>query len=59
MTPRVIEQESREVVETLRGIGKEVEYLMFEDEGHDVIKYENRVRVYNTMTDFFKQWLRP
>ena len=29
--PRVIEQESRELVEELRSQGKEVEYLMFED----------------------------
>jgi dipeptidyl aminopeptidase/acylaminoacyl peptidase len=57
--PRVIEQESRELVEELRGMGKEVEYLMFEDEGHDVLKHENRVRCYNTITDFFKKHLRP
>ncbi|WP_420643967.1 prolyl oligopeptidase family serine peptidase [Candidatus Leptofilum sp.] len=55
--PRVIEQESRELVEHLQGIGKEVEYLMFPDEGHDVLKYENRVNVYTTMTDFFKKHL--
>jgi dipeptidyl aminopeptidase/acylaminoacyl peptidase len=55
--PRVIEQESRDVVEQLRAMGKEVAYLMFEDEGHDVLKYENRVRCYNAITDFFKQHL--
>jgi dipeptidyl aminopeptidase/acylaminoacyl peptidase len=55
--PRVIEQESREVVEGLREQGKAVEYLMFEDEGHDVLKYENKVRCYNAITDFFKQHL--
>jgi pimeloyl-ACP methyl ester carboxylesterase len=55
--PRVIEQESRELVEKLREIGKEVDYLMFPDEGHDVLKYENRVKVYTTMTDFFKKHL--
>ncbi|MCA9925607.1 MAG: S9 family peptidase [Anaerolineales bacterium] len=55
--PRVIEQESRELAEELREMGKEVEYLMFEDEGHDVIKHENRVRVYDTMTEFFKKHL--
>lgn len=55
--PRVIEQESRELVEELRGMGKEVDYLMFPDEGHDVLKYENRVKVYTTMTDFFKKHL--
>jgi dipeptidyl aminopeptidase/acylaminoacyl peptidase len=57
--PRVIEQESRELVEALQAMGKQVDYLMFEDEGHDVIKYENRVTVYNRMTDFFIQTLRP
>ena len=55
--PRVIEQESRELVEHLQEIGKEVDYLMFPDEGHDVLKYENRVKVYTTMTDFFVEHL--
>ncbi len=57
--PRVIEQESRDLVEYLRSIGKEVDYLMFENEGHDVLKYENRVTCYNTITDFFKKHLLP
>jgi pimeloyl-ACP methyl ester carboxylesterase len=55
--PRVIEQESRELVEALRSQGKTVEYLMFEDEGHDVIKFDNRVTCYNAITDFFKEYL--
>jgi pimeloyl-ACP methyl ester carboxylesterase len=55
--PRVVEQESRDLVEYLRSQGKEVEYLMFEDEGHDVLKFENRVTVYNAITDFFKKHL--
>ncbi len=57
--PRVWEQESRELVEDLRGQGKRVDYLMFEDEGHDVIKYENRVRCYNAIVDFFAAQLGP
>lgn len=57
--PRVIEQESRDLVETLREQGKQVEYLLFADEGHDVLKFENRVKVYNHMTDFFQEQLRP
>ncbi|MBZ0303330.1 MAG: prolyl oligopeptidase family serine peptidase [Anaerolineae bacterium] len=52
--PRVIERESRDVVEQLRATGKTVDYLLFEDEGHDVLKYDNRVRCYNAITDFFK-----
>ncbi len=57
--PRVIEAESRLVVESLREGGKEVEYMVFENEGHDVIKFENKVRCYNAITDFFKKHLRP
>jgi pimeloyl-ACP methyl ester carboxylesterase len=57
--PRVVEPESRDVVEHLRSIGKSVDYLVFENEGHDVLKYENRLTVYNKITDFFKQHLNP
>lgn len=55
--PRVVERESRDLVERLRAEGKQIEYLMFEDEGHDVLKYKNRVRCYNAITDFFKRYL--
>lgn len=57
--PRVIEQESRDLVERLRSLGKNVEYLMFEDEGHDVLKFANRVTCYNAITTFFEKHLRP
>jgi pimeloyl-ACP methyl ester carboxylesterase len=55
--PRVIERESRDVVEQLQAAGKQVEYLVFEDEGHDVLKYANRVTCYTTITEFFKTYL--
>jgi pimeloyl-ACP methyl ester carboxylesterase len=55
--PRVREIESRELVEHLRSQGKEVEYLMLPDEGHDILKFGNRVLVYNAITDFFKKHL--
>jgi pimeloyl-ACP methyl ester carboxylesterase len=57
--PRVIEPESRDVVERLRSLGKQVEYLVFENEGHDVLKFENKVRCYNAITKFFREHLRP
>lgn len=53
--PRVTENESRDVVQQLQAIGKEVDYLVFEDEGHDVLKFNNRVRCYNSITHFFKE----
>jgi pimeloyl-ACP methyl ester carboxylesterase len=57
--PRVVEPESRDLVEYLRSIGKTVDYLMFENEGHDVLKHENRVTCYNAITDYFKKYLQP
>lgn len=57
--PRVIEAESQDVVDRLKSEGKEVEYLVFENEGHDVLKYENRVTCYNAITEFFKKNLQP
>jgi dipeptidyl aminopeptidase/acylaminoacyl peptidase len=55
--PRVVERESRDVVEELRGLGRDVEYLVFEDEGHDVLKLTNRVRCYDRITAFFTEKL--
>ncbi len=57
--PRVVERESRDVVEQLRAQGKQIEYLVFENEGHDVIKFENKVRCYNEITNFFTRYLQP
>ena len=57
--PRVVERESRDLVEHLRAQGKEVEYLVFENEGHDVLKFENRVRCYDAIADFFAKCLKP
>ena len=57
--PRVVEQESRDLVDELRGLGKDVEYLVFEDEGHDVLKLRNRVRCYESIVGFFSEHLAP
>jgi dipeptidyl aminopeptidase/acylaminoacyl peptidase len=57
--PRVVEAESRDVVERLRALGKQVDYLMFEDEGHDVLRFDNRVRCYHAIADFFIEHLAP
>jgi dipeptidyl aminopeptidase/acylaminoacyl peptidase len=57
--PRVVEAESRDLVEELRRQGKRVEYLVFEDEGHDVTKFPNKVRCYNEIVRFFTEHLAP
>jgi pimeloyl-ACP methyl ester carboxylesterase len=57
--PRVVVDESRALVEELCAQGKEVELLIFENEGHDVIKFENKVRCYNAIAEFFVAHLKP
>jgi len=38
-------------------MGRHVDYLVFEDEGHDVLKLPNRVRCYYTIVGFFAEHL--
>ncbi|HKZ44036.1 MAG TPA: prolyl oligopeptidase family serine peptidase [Anaerolineales bacterium] len=57
--PRVVARESEDLVEGLKEQGKDIQLLIFEDEGHDVLKYENRVTCYNAITDFFSKYLKP
>ncbi|MCX7707051.1 MAG: prolyl oligopeptidase family serine peptidase, partial [Anaerolineae bacterium] len=55
--PRVRADESRDLVEALRSQGKQVEFLVFENEGHDVTRFENKVRCYNEIVRFFGEHL--
>lgn len=57
--PRVKAEESAELVDELKLKGKNVEFILFENEGHDVLKYENRVRCYTGITEFFVKHLHP
>ena len=55
--PRVVEAESRDVVAKLKGLGREAEIIVFPDEGHDVLKFANRVTCYNAIAGFFERHL--
>jgi len=57
--PRVLEAESKDVADGLKANGVETEFLVFEDEGHDVIKFKNKVVCYTKIVDFFKKYLNP
>ncbi|MER2599189.1 MAG: prolyl oligopeptidase family serine peptidase [Caldilineales bacterium] len=57
--PRVVERESRDVVETLQAQGKAVDYVVYADEGHDVLKFVNKVDCYSRIVHFFAQYLQP
>jgi dipeptidyl aminopeptidase/acylaminoacyl peptidase len=50
--PRVKQAESEQIVEALRGKGKEVEYLLFPDEGHGFARPENRMAFYAAAEQF-------
>ncbi len=56
--PRVVAAESEDLVRTLQAQGKDVRLLLFENEGHDVTKFENKVRCYNEIANFFVEKLR-
>jgi dipeptidyl aminopeptidase/acylaminoacyl peptidase len=57
--PRVLAVESKEVAENLKAKGVDTEFLVFEDEGHDVIKFKNKVLCYTKITEFFRKHLKP
>lgn len=57
--PRVVKAESDDLVTELRGAGKDVDYLVFDDEGHDLTRAVNKVRCYQAITEFLQRHLRP
>jgi dipeptidyl aminopeptidase/acylaminoacyl peptidase len=55
--PRVVKAESDQMVERLRAMGREVEYQVFEDEGHGFTKRPNLLRAYRMIADFLLRHL--
>jgi dipeptidyl aminopeptidase/acylaminoacyl peptidase len=55
--PRVKQAESEQIVKALRDRGKEVEYLLFEDEGHGFARPENRLKFYAAAERFLAKHL--
>lgn len=55
--PRVKQAESEQIVASLRENGKEVEYLLFEDEGHGFARPENRLKFYGHAERFLSRHL--
>jgi dipeptidyl aminopeptidase/acylaminoacyl peptidase len=55
--PRVPVGEAEQIVERLQKLGRQVEFLRFEDEGHGIAKIPNRVKAYTAMGDFLERTL--
>ena len=49
--------EAQQVVDTLKKNGRDVEFLLFPDEGHGWRKIPNRVKSTTTLADFFRRHL--
>jgi dipeptidyl aminopeptidase/acylaminoacyl peptidase len=57
--PRVPQEESDQLVERLRARNHPVEYLLFPDEGHGIVKIPNRIKAYTAIGEFLDRHLMP
>jgi dipeptidyl aminopeptidase/acylaminoacyl peptidase len=55
--PRVVKAESDQMVERLRTLGREVEYEVFEDEGHGFTRRSNELRAFKLSADWLEKYL--
>ncbi|HEY3195368.1 MAG TPA: S9 family peptidase [Candidatus Dormibacteraeota bacterium] len=55
--PRVPPEESDQLVERLRALGRSVEYITLQDEGHGFARRDSRELVYQRMVEFFDRYL--
>ena len=53
--PRVVKAESDQIVAKLQEKGRDVDYMVLEDEGHGFSKKENEIKVYESMLDFMEK----
>jgi dipeptidyl aminopeptidase/acylaminoacyl peptidase len=50
--PRVVKAESDQIVAWLREQGRDVEYMVLDDEGHGFSRVENEIAVYTRILEF-------
>jgi dipeptidyl aminopeptidase/acylaminoacyl peptidase len=55
--PRVVKSESDQLVAKLRSLGRTVEYLVFEDEGHGFTKRKNELTTMRASADWLEKYL--
>jgi dipeptidyl aminopeptidase/acylaminoacyl peptidase len=55
--PRILAEESEEIVNDLKKSGKEVDLIIYENEGHDVAKIENKIDCYEKIASFFLKYV--
>jgi len=55
--PRVVQAESDQLVDKLRSLGREVEYVVFDDEGHGFTKRQNELKAHGASAAWLKRHL--
>ena len=55
--PRVVKGESDQIVERLRELGRTVEYIVFEDEGHGFTKTSNQLAAMKLSAEWLERHL--
>jgi dipeptidyl aminopeptidase/acylaminoacyl peptidase len=55
--PRVVKGESDQLVEKLRSLGRTVEYIVFDDEGHGFTKRKNELTTMRASGDWLQKYL--
>jgi dipeptidyl aminopeptidase/acylaminoacyl peptidase len=56
--PRVPLSESEQMVEALRRLGKTVEYLVFDDEGHGIFRLKNKKVAHPAIISFLEKIIK-
>ena len=55
--PRVVKGESDQLVDKLKSLGRDVEYVVFDDEGHGFTKRANEVKAYSLAAEWLERHL--
>jgi dipeptidyl aminopeptidase/acylaminoacyl peptidase len=55
--PRVVKGESDQMVEKLRELGRDVDYVVFDDEGHGFTKRPNELKAYRLASEWLERHL--
>ncbi|HMF57749.1 MAG TPA: prolyl oligopeptidase family serine peptidase, partial [Pyrinomonadaceae bacterium] len=56
--PRVPYTEAEQIVNSLRARNAPVEYMLFPDEGHGIVKLANRLKLYPAIADFLDRYMK-
>jgi dipeptidyl aminopeptidase/acylaminoacyl peptidase len=57
--PRVVKGESDQLVEKLRSLGRTVDYVVFDDEGHGFTKRKNELTTMRASAEWLEKYLLP